>query len=147
MVWAFVQTNVPVQLLREVVTGSGKLIQCIIGGILRTIPVGFQHHKQPQESNVLDRAQMELEKYKKDEALLLHLEESYFQAGTLGGGNHFIEIQEDEVGMACIMLHSGSRRFGNMIGQYFNQMAKRLNAKYFSSVPEEYNLFIFAYRL
>ena len=81
-----------------------------------------------------------LEKYKKDEALLPHLEESYFQAGTLGGGNHFIEIQEDEVGMACIMLHSGSRRFGNMIGQYFNQMAKRLNAKYFSSVPEEYNL-------
>ena len=59
---AFVQTNVPVQLLREVVTGSGKLIQCIIGGILRTIPVGFQQHKQPQESNVLDRAQMELDR-------------------------------------------------------------------------------------
>lgn len=137
---AFVQTNVPVQLLREIVTGSGTLIQCIIGGILRAIPVGFQHYKQPQVSNVLDQAQMELEKYKKNEALLPYLEESYFQVGTLGGGNHFIEIQEDETGMACIMLHSGSRRFGNVIGQYFNQISKCLNAKYFSSVPEEYNL-------
>ena len=60
--------------------------------------------------------------------------------GSLGGGNHFIEIQEDENGMACIMLHSGSRMFGNMIGQYFNKIAHEMNDKYFSTVPSEYNL-------
>lgn len=42
--------------------------------------------------------------------------------------------------MACIMLHSGSRMFGNMIGQYFNKIAHEMNDKYFSTVPSEYNL-------
>lgn len=137
---AFLQTDIPVNILKEIKTGSGELIKCIVGAILRTIPVGYQHYKQPQESKVLDKAQIELEKYIKDEELLSYIKESYFHAGTLGGGNHFIEIQEDENGMACIMLHSGSRMLGNMIGQYFNKIAKNLNEKYFSSVPLEYNL-------
>ena len=70
----------------------------------------------------------------------LHCKEFIDQAraqrsiGTLGGGNHFIELQEDENGMCCIMLHSGSRHFGNMIGQYFNKIAANLNAKWHYSV-------------
>jgi len=41
------------------------------------------------------------------------------QMGTLGGGNHFIEICLDENEDVWIMLHSGSRGFGNWIGRYF----------------------------
>lgn len=41
------------------------------------------------------------------------------QLGTLGGGNHFIEICADEMGRAWVMLHSGSRGIGNAIGNYF----------------------------
>lgn len=41
------------------------------------------------------------------------------QLGTLGGGNHFIEICKDEMGRAWVMLHSGSRGIGNAIGTYF----------------------------
>jgi tRNA-splicing ligase RtcB (3'-phosphate/5'-hydroxy nucleic acid ligase) len=41
------------------------------------------------------------------------------QLGTLGGGNHFIEICLDEADRVWVMLHSGSRGTGNMIGQYF----------------------------
>jgi tRNA-splicing ligase RtcB len=46
------------------------------------------------------------------------------QIGTLGGGNHFIEICLDEAGSVWIMLHSGSRGAGNVIGTYFTQLAR-----------------------
>ncbi len=136
----FVQTNIPVSVLRETLTGSDELIKMIIGNILRAVPVGFSRYKTPQPSAVLDRAQSEIGKYSADEELVGYIEESYLSVGTLGGGNHFIEIQQDEKGLACIMLHSGSRMFGNMIGQHFNRLAHSLNEKYFSSVPAEYNL-------
>lgn len=46
------------------------------------------------------------------------------QIGTLGGGNHFIEICLDEAGSVWVMLHSGSRGTGNLIGTYFIQRAR-----------------------
>ncbi len=137
---AFVQTDIPVKILRETMTGSGELIKVIIGNILRTIPVGFRHYGKPQASAVLDKAQGEIEKYTADSELIDFISQSYYSVGTLGGGNHFIEIQEDEKGFACIMLHSGSRMFGNMIGQHFNRLAHKINDQYFSVVPSEYNL-------
>ena len=137
---AFVQTDIPVRLLRETMTGSGELIKMIIGSVLRNIPVGFKHYSKSQPSAVLDKAQTEIGKYTADEELVKYIEESYYSVGTLGGGNHFIEIQEDENGLACIMLHSGSRMFGNMIGQHFNKLANSINEKYFSCVPSSYNL-------
>lgn len=137
---AFVQTDIPVTLLKETLTGSGNLIKLIIGNILRTIPVGFAHYKKPQESQILDKAKSELEKYNKENELLSEIDEGFYQVGTLGGGNHFIEIQEDENGLACIMLHSGSRHFGNVIGQHFNKIARNLNDMWYSQVPYSFNL-------
>lgn len=137
---AFVQTDIPVALLRETVTGSGNLVQAICGDILRNIPTGFNHYKKPQESAVLDRAKEELSKYEADAELLPQIDEGYFQIGTLGGGNHFIELQQDEDGMCCIMLHSGSRHFGNIVGQHFNKLASALNEKWYSSVPADWKL-------
>ncbi len=52
------------------------------------------------------------------------------QLGTLGGGNHFIEICLDESDRVWIMLHTGSRSPGNRIGQYFIEAAKREMEKY-----------------
>ena len=46
------------------------------------------------------------------------------QLGTLGGGNHFIEVCLDEGGAVWVMLHSGSRGTGNLIGTYFIQRAR-----------------------
>ncbi len=136
----FVQTNIPVAVLRETITRSGSLVHTTIGNILRGIPTGYNHYKTPQPSEVLDRAHEELDKYEADAALLPFLESGYHQVGTLGGGNHFIELQEDEDGLCCIMLHSGSRHFGNEVGQYFNRIAMQLNAKWHSAVPEEWKL-------
>lgn len=137
---AFVQTNIPVSVLRETITGSGTLLQSIIGDILRGVPTGFAHHSKPQASAVLDRAKEELSRYEADSELIANIDEGYFQIGTLGGGNHFIELQEDENGLCTIMLHSGSRNFGYRICGYFNDIAKTLNERWFSKVEPEWGL-------
>lgn len=46
------------------------------------------------------------------------------QLGTLGGGNHFVEVCLDEAGGVWVMLHSGSRGVGNSVGSYFIDMAR-----------------------
>jgi tRNA-splicing ligase RtcB len=58
------------------------------------------------------------------------------QLGTLGSGNHFIELCIDENQDVWIMLHSGSRGIGNMIGTYFIEKAKRRMEQYFISLPD-----------
>jgi tRNA-splicing ligase RtcB len=51
------------------------------------------------------------------------------QLGTLGGGNHFIEIQRGDDGFIWIMIHSGSRNIGKQVADYYNKAAKKLNEK------------------
>ncbi|MGE5605811.1 MAG: RtcB family protein [Bacteroidota bacterium] len=137
---AYVQTNLPAEILMKVDTPNGKLIQAIIGDILGNIPVGFAHHQQKQKCLALDLAADNLSKYKFAKELIPELKEGYFQVGTLGGGNHFIELQEDEEGLVGIMLHSGSRNFGLKICKYFNAAAKKLNQQLKMSLPKEFNL-------
>ncbi|HEY0254607.1 MAG TPA: RtcB family protein [Kofleriaceae bacterium] len=59
------------------------------------------------------------------------------QLGTLGTGNHFIEICLDEAGAVWVMLHSGSRGIGNKIGSYFIQRAKADMRRWFINLPDE----------
>ena len=137
---AYVKTSIPVKALKETMTGSGNLVQGIVGDILRNIPVGFAHHKTPMPCYTLDRAREELSLYEADRELLGQLEAGYFQVGTLGGGNHFIELQEDEEGFLSVMLHSGSRHFGKSVCDYFHQKAREQNCRWYSQVPDEYRL-------
>lgn len=58
------------------------------------------------------------------------------QIGTLGSGNHFIELCLDENQDVWIMLHSGSRGTGNMIGRYFIEKAKKRMEQYFITLPD-----------
>jgi tRNA-splicing ligase RtcB len=58
------------------------------------------------------------------------------QLGTLGSGNHFIEICIDEAQDVWIMLHSGSRGIGNLIGRHYIEKAKRRMEQYFISLPD-----------
>ncbi|MGI6640430.1 MAG: RtcB family protein [Limnochordia bacterium] len=132
---AFVSTNIPVELLKE---GKGpKVAQRMVDEIMAAVPVGFDHHPKPQPSETLDRAgRMPLA----GDPGLPSIKEGYFQIGTLGGGNHFIELQEDEHGCLGIMVHSGSRNFGYKVAGHFNKKAKELNRKEKSPVPPEYDL-------
>lgn len=56
--------------------------------------------------------------------------------GTLGTGNHFVEICLDEEQRVWVMLHSGSRGIGNRIGTYFIERAKREMEKWFIQLPD-----------
>lgn len=58
------------------------------------------------------------------------------QIGTLGSGNHFIELCVDENQDVWIMLHSGSRGIGNKIGSHFIEKAKRRMEQYFIALPD-----------
>jgi tRNA-splicing ligase RtcB len=59
------------------------------------------------------------------------------QLGTLGTGNHFIEVCLDEAGAVWIMLHSGSRGIGNKIGSYFIERAKAEMRRWFVNLPDQ----------
>lgn len=66
----------------------------------------------------------------------IHNKNAERQLGSLGSGNHFIELCIDESQDVWIMLHSGSRGVGNMIGKYFIEKAKRRMEQYFISLPD-----------
>lgn len=58
------------------------------------------------------------------------------QLGTLGSGNHFIEITVDEESRVWLFLHSGSRGIGNKIAQHHIKVAQNLAARYFIDLPD-----------
>ena len=136
----FIPTNIRVKDIREILTGNGTMIQAIIGSIMRAIPLNTERYKTPQESKVLDRAQQEMEKYEENVELVPLIRDGYFQVGSLGGGNHFIELQEDQDGYLCIMIHSGSRHLGKAICDHFHEKARELNRLWYSDVKDEYRL-------
>lgn len=65
------------------------------------------------------------------------LERAYSHLGTLGTGNHFVEVCLDEAGWVWVMLHSGSRGIGNRIGTYFIEQAKQEMRRWFVNLPDE----------
>ncbi len=108
----------------------------IMKGIRERIPLGMDHHKEKQDVRFLPEGH-EVEKMtivKARQESILH------EVGTLGGGNHFIELQKDENDMLWIMIHSGSRNLGARVGAYYNEMAKTLNSRWHSVVSPEINL-------
>jgi tRNA-splicing ligase RtcB len=66
----------------------------------------------------------------------LAVKEPHKQLGTLGGGNHFIEICLDTEQRVWVMLHSGSRGIGNLIGQTYIEIARQDMKKHFINLPD-----------
>jgi tRNA-splicing ligase RtcB (3'-phosphate/5'-hydroxy nucleic acid ligase) len=62
---------------------------------------------------------------------------NYRHLGTLGGGNHFVEVCIDEANFVWFMLHSGSRGVGNAIGSLFIEKAKEDMRTHFINLPDE----------
>ncbi len=108
----------------------------IMSGIRERIPLGFKHHKERQDESLMPQG------YTLDEMRVVKRE--YFaalkQLGTLGGGNHFIELQRSDDGFLWIMVHSGSRNFGLQVAEHYNKIAKKLNASYYSTVDPKADL-------
>lgn len=106
----------------------------IMGKIREVIPVGFKHQKKgqncmpmPEDSSAVPIVSREFVSAEK-------------QIGTLGGGNHFIEIQKDTNGGIWVMIHSGSRNLGKQVADHYNKVAIQLNEKWRAIVPKEHQL-------
>lgn len=102
--------------------------------IERSIPVGFGYHKEPSSrqgnffTSLGDLSETTKNRVNSGKALL--------QLGTLGGGNHFIEICTDGDSNAWLMLHSGSRNIGKMLAEIHIENAKELMKQYFINLPD-----------
>lgn len=102
-------------------------LKAIRSGIEKVIPVGQGSHKQPPrraESAWYARHKAGYEAIEAKHPKISEKKSAALQIGTLGGGNHFIEICLDEADRVWVMLHSGSRNIGNRIGTYFIAKAK-----------------------
>ena len=101
--------------------------------ILREIPVGIFKHLKPQEFANLPKCT--------EMALNLFSEIGAFQLGTLGSGNHFIEIGKDKASQIWVIVHSGSRGFGKSIAEFYMKLAceKSLNSDKFVAEFEAKN--------
>ncbi len=97
------------------------------------VPVGFNANKE-----VTERASEALMTIPGDISTRkgINLDKVALQLGTLGGGNHFIEICGDLRGTAWVVLHSGSRNVGKTLAEVHIDKAKDLMKKYFIELPD-----------
>jgi tRNA-splicing ligase RtcB len=119
-----------------------KLLKKIFDQISRDIPVGRDQHKE--DRTLIERAlpfEAELmlmtDKHPKLLKAFKKFSNWICQMGTLGSGNHFIELCLDEQQQLWIMLHSGSRGIGNAIGNYFIELARKDMQQWFIHLPDK----------
>lgn len=108
----------------------------ILSGIKSRVPVGFKHHKQKQDESLMPEREAGADMPVVDR----EYESATRQIGTLGGGNHFIEIQKGSDGYIWVMVHSGSRNIGYRVADYYNRLAIKLNERWNSPVPKAHQL-------
>ena len=102
----------------------------IMSKIREYIPLGFDHHKENQDWEGFNRApdikiiQQELNSARK-------------QLQSLGGGNHFLSMEQGSDGFVYLMLHSGSRNFGYKIADVYHKKAQQLCERWFSDIPDK----------
>lgn len=107
-------------------------------GVRGKIPVGFNHHKAAQDQDLMP--DLETVANVKNSQIMHLFQAGLKQLGTLGGGNHFIEIQQGDDGHIWLMIHSGSRNIGLKVANHYNQLAVRLNEKGGSVIPKKWQL-------
>lgn len=117
--------------------------------IERSIPVGHHGYKELDDRRgtaFLELGENSISDIKGPPGFSTNLHKNAtLQLGTLGGGNHFIEICRDQQGMAWIMLHSGSRNIGKVLAERHIEKARGLMKDYFIDLPDP-DLAFFAQR-
>lgn len=121
----------------------------VMGEIRKLVPVGFNHHKEKCDFTDMPDISKHILPMGGEENILpvvkSQFENARKQLGTLGGGNHFIEIQKDEYGCIYVMIHSGSRNLGKQVADHYNDIAKELNSKWHTSVDAKSDLAFLPY--
>ncbi|MCL2420523.1 MAG: RtcB family protein [Defluviitaleaceae bacterium] len=81
--------------------------------IRKNIPSGFEVRNRPHKlADEIDLSDLHCVKH-------INMHRAIHSIGTLGGGNHFIEIGKDEAGVLYLVVHSGSRHLGNEVAEYY----------------------------
>ena len=124
---SLMRTNLSVEdineeLLRKIIGGA----KGYPGGIRANIPVGMSHNKVKQDHELFSHR----DAWNNTVICKEELESAQYQLCSLGGGNHFIEIQAGDDNCVYIMIHSGSRNLGYKVGNYYNKVAEELCAKW-----------------
>jgi tRNA-splicing ligase RtcB len=120
---------------------TDALLKKAFDQISRDVPVGREQHKEDRALTdyALPFGPQLLRMTEKHPKLLKSFGKSsdwVRQMGSLGGGNHFIELCLDESDRIWVMLHSGSRGIGNAIGSYFIALARKDMERWMISLPD-----------
>ena len=113
-----------------------QTIKKIMSGIRELVPLGFDHHEKKQEESLMPST----ENIPEHGIVLRQYIAALKQIGTLGGGNHFIEIQKGSDNHIWVMIHSGSRNIGLKVANHYNSLAKSLNSRWHSVVDKKHDL-------
>jgi tRNA-splicing ligase RtcB (3'-phosphate/5'-hydroxy nucleic acid ligase) len=104
-------------------------IKTALNRIKTAIPLGFNWHQKIQKGEVLDKMPLHLTLFQEEDKRIRK------QLGTLGGGNHFIELQRDPGDFLWIMIHSGSRNIGKQTAEHYHRRAKEICRKSRVALP------------
>lgn len=118
-------------------------LHAVRSAIEKRVPVGFEEHDSATvQGATLNNIGKHLDAITAKHPGLIKMQRNFErtwgkQLGSLGGGNHFIEVCIDESDAVWVMLHSGSRGIGNVIGRYFIEKAKKDMGKALGNLPDQ----------
>jgi tRNA-splicing ligase RtcB (3'-phosphate/5'-hydroxy nucleic acid ligase) len=118
---------------------DSEKLRSLLTLIKKSIPLGFKHHKKGQDKRLMPKAKGGIP-IADLQIVSRQFESGRTQLGTLGGGNHFIEIQQGSDGFIWIMIHSGSRNLGYRVANFYNKLAGKLSSRFGSTVPGKWQL-------
>jgi len=125
---ALVETDLTVDTL-----GADGL-KLVLGQLARDVPVGRDSQPKPVDR---DAALAEIGLELPASVPAPWFDRAVNQLGTLGSGNHFLELQRDEAGHVFVMLHSGSRSLGKTICDAFHKLALGENRRWHAELPHD----------
>lgn len=120
----------------EVRETSMEKLRAVVEIVKEMVPCGEGHaHPNAQSWEGMDE---EIDSFREAGWFSEHVRDLALRnLGTLGGGNHFIEVQASEDGWVWLMIHSGSRHLGNMIARYHNDRAMEFARLNRISLPDK----------
>ncbi|MCX5876072.1 MAG: RtcB family protein [Deltaproteobacteria bacterium] len=116
---------------------SQEKLKSVLTEIRKTVPLGFKHHQHRQKASLMPQTDIPLVDLP---MVAREYQSALTQLGTLGGGNHFIEIQKGNDGHIWLMVHSGSRNLGFKVANHYNRLAMELNKRWGSKIPSNWQL-------
>jgi tRNA-splicing ligase RtcB len=130
--------------MRAVRTGLSEIdqgaLKKILTGLRKAVPLGFKRHDQPRPLQALPDVDAKADMDREMPVAAGELASARRQIGTLGGGNHFIELQRGSDNRIWLMVHSGSRNLGYKVAGHYNGLAVELARNQKGAAPGEQQL-------